>query len=301
MGVKVRTGQQATTRPISTIGRSAVRVREHAVVTTTAHQAPSSDTRGRKTRTRGSVQPMSSALYERERIEACRGAAIDDALSTPIIAVLVPVLGRPARVRPLVESFTAATSPQDARLYFVAQRSDTDELEAIAAIGYDPILVDDVDRSWARKINRGFTRTTESWLLLGADDLSFHAGWVDPVRDLLRTHAGVIGTNDLGNPHTISGATSTHPLVRRLYADICGTVDEVGKILHEGYDHNYPDTELARTAMARGMWVHRADCVIEHMHPAWGKAQDDATYRRGQERAAQDHDLFVARGHRFGW
>jgi hypothetical protein len=218
----------------------------------------------------------------------------------PLIAVIVPVLGRPARVRPLVESFTRATLPGDAVLVFVAQTSDVDEVAAIRACGQEPVLVGDVDRSWARKINRGYESTSAPWLLLGADDLEFRCGWVDTVRKMLRTHAGVIGTNDLGNEGTMKGTHSTHPLVRRAYADHCGTVDERGRVVHQGYDHNFPDTELVATAVKRGLYVHRVDCVIEHLHPAWGKGASDPIYALGQKHVQRDQALFLQRAARYG-
>jgi hypothetical protein len=217
------------------------------------------------------------------------------------IAVIVPVLSRPQRVLPLVSSFRAATAEADARIYFVAQHSDTAEVRAIRDAGLEPLLVDDGNRSWAKKINRGFEQTTEPWLLLGADDLRFHRGWVDRVRELLVSHPGVIGTNDLGNRMTAIGTHSTHPLVRRLYAKICGTADERAKVVHEGYDHNFPDTELGATARGRSLYVHRSDCIIEHLHPTWGKGKTDAVYSLGMRRWKQDQALYKHRGKQFGW
>jgi hypothetical protein len=229
-------------------------------------------------------------------------AVADQPLTFPLIAVIVPVLNRPQRVRPLVDSFRAATSEADARLYFVVQASDKAELAAIMEIGgMDILVVTDIDRSWAKKINRGYERTREPWLLLGADDLAFREGWVDVVRERLRVHPGVLGTNDLGNPNTISGSTSTHPLVRRLYADICGTVDARHAVLHEGYDHNYPDTELVETAKRRGLYLHAHDCVVEHLHPAWNKGTTDTTYLLGARRVREDSALFVSRGKQHGF
>lgn len=240
--------------------------------------------------------------------EGALRAALDHAIANDcrhiddcLVAVIVPVLSRPHRVAPLLESFRAATDPADAKLYFVAQRSDGAELEAIRAAGEEPILVDDDDRSWARKINRGYERTREPWLLLGADDLAFRSGWIDVVRTMLGSHAGVIGTNDLGNSATISGRHSTHPLVRRVYATHCGTVDERAKVVHEGYRHNFPDSELVATAMKRGLYLHRSDCIIEHLHPLWGKGQNDAVYALGQRDFARDQALFRERATRFGF
>jgi hypothetical protein len=237
----------------------------------------------------------SALLAELER------ACAEDRFEGVLVDVIVPVLSRPHRVAPLLGSFRAATEAGDARINFIAQRSDVAELEAIRAEGLEPILVDDCDRSWAKKINRGYEATSAPWILLGADDLSFHRGWVDVVRHQLRSHRGVIGTNDLGNRHTIEGTYSTHPLVRRLYARICGTVDERNKVVHEGYDHNFPDTELVITARNRGLYLHRTDCVIEHLHPFWGKSTNDPVYARGQAHVREDQALFVARGRRFGW
>jgi len=232
---------------------------------------------------------------------ALHEAVLRDVRTMPLVAVLVPVLGRPHRVRALVDSFSAATSPGDAALYFVAQSSDVEEVAAIRAAGLEPILVGDEDRSWARKINRAFERTSETWMLLAADDLRFHAGWVDSVRRLLSVHEGVIGTNDLGNPSTMQGLSSTHPLVRRKYAQVCGTADERNKVLHEGYDHNFADSELVNTAKRRGLYVHCFGCRVEHLHPAWGKGDWDPVYARGQSTYHQDGALFAARGRSHGW
>lgn len=226
---------------------------------------------------------------------------VDHEPTSPLVAVIVPVLSRPARVRPLVDSFRAATSPNDAHLYFVAQRSDAAELAALRAAGEEPMLVEDEDRSWAKKINRGYERTNEPWLLLAADDVDFRPGWFDAVRQQLHEHLGVIGTNDLGNGATMAGTHSTHPLVRRLYADICGTVDERRRVVHEGYDHNFADTELVATAKQRNLYVHAFDCIIEHLHPAWGKAESDPVYRLGRRRFRQDSALYDARRRAFGW
>lgn len=238
---------------------------------------------------------------ERQRKEALLIEVSKEVFDGPLVAVVVPVLARPHRVKPLLMSFRISTKAEDARLYFVAQSSDRAEVAAIRAEGMEPLLVEDCDRSWAKKINRGYERTTEPWLLLGADDLWFHPGWIDVVRTALRTHPGVIGTNDLGNRMTMIGTHSTHPLVRRLYAKICGTADERGKVVHEGYDHNFPDTELGATARGRGLYVHRTDCIIEHLHPNWGKGKQDHVYARGQSQIRQDNALYVRRGRQFGW
>ena len=207
------------------------------------------------------------------------------------IAVLAPVLRRPQNVRPLIDSLNESTD--DATLYFIANDDDVAELDEIRAAGGNVILCPDV--SWAKKINYGFKNTVEPWVLLGADDIRFRPGWVETVRNDLESFYGVIGTNDLGNINTMTGTTSTHPLVNRKYVIDLGTIDVRGDVVHAGYHHNYPDTELCETAKHRGMYKHRLDCCIEHFHPAWGKAVDDEVYLLGRARLHEDSLTFAGR------
>lgn len=217
------------------------------------------------------------------------------------MAVIVPVLARPHKVAPLLESLRATVTEDQARLYFVAQRSDHDEVKAIRDADANLILVGDEEQSWARKINRGYKETKEPWILLGADDIRFDPKWWSAIEDLMKSHLGVIGTNDLGHPGTIAGNHSTHPLVRRRYADVCGTVDSREKVVHDGYIHCFPDTELVATARRRRLYLHRVDCVIEHLHPAWNKGTPDRTYDFGQRHFERDRQVFIQRAARFGW
>lgn len=109
------------------------------------------------------------------------------------------------------------------------------------------------------------------------------------------TTVGVVGTNDLGNPRVIAGKTATHSLVTRAYVGEHGTVDEPGKVLHEGYQHNFCDTEFVETAKRRGAWAFAGDSVVEHLHPHWSKGDDDETYRRGQAGFEVDRRLHARR------
>lgn len=104
----------------------------------------------------------------------------------------------------------------------------------------------------------------------------------------------VVGTNDMGNSRVIAGNHSTHPLVHRDYL-ACGTVDEVGIVLHEGYQHQFADDEFVQTAKVRRVYAHAFDAFVEHLHPNWGKGRDDATYRRGQAGFSADKRLYDQR------
>lgn len=218
------------------------------------------------------------------------------------IAILVPVLGRAARLRPLVDSIAAATtapwhvrflcSPGDdqasLRAFHIAQE---DHRVSVRSVPWQPLAGD-----WAKKINLGYLETDEEFMLLGATDLRFHSGWdlaALQMADL--TGAGLIGTNDLGNGTVMRGRHSTHPLVRRSYIDEHGTIDEENKVVHEGYAHQWVDTELVQTAMARGEWAFAADSHVEHLHVFWGKSEMDATYEKALSTSRPDSRLFKRR------
>lgn len=214
------------------------------------------------------------------------------------VAVLIPVLGRPANAARVAESIRES----DARAtpLFLVSPGDDAELAAVEATG-EPFYVmkwpGGGNGDYARKMNYGFreARADFEWVFLGADDLVFYPGWFDAcLRRHAATYACVVGTNDLGNPRTIRGYHSTHTLVHRDYLE-CGTIDEDGKILHEGYDHQYVDDEFIQTAMFRRTYVHAHDARVEHLHPNWGKSVEDETYRRGAAHFDEDRSLFERR------
>lgn len=196
------------------------------------------------------------------------------------LVILVPVLRRPHRIVPVMESIEAAT-PEPHRTVFLANDDDHDELEALALAGAEVVRCSwpgGAKGDYARKVNLGYRSTTESLLFLGADDLHFHPHWLErAVARLGIPGVGVVGTNDIGNPRVIAGTTATHSLVTRSYVDEHGTVDGEG-VLHEGYPHEYVDTELVETAKVRKAWAFAEDSIVEHLHPHWGKAPTDELY-----------------------
>lgn len=218
-----------------------------------------------------------------------------------MIALIVPVLGRPDRAEVVSQSIRDATTV-DHRVVFVCSPDDRAEIDACEATGHT-VLVTPWRRGrgdWARKINLGYQHTDDPYLLLGADDLRFWPDWDTwAIRTAERTGAGVIGTNDLGNPRVKSGRLSTHPVVTRAYADEHGTIDGPGQVVTERYRHNFVDVELTETAMARNAWAFERRSIVEHLHPHWGKGDDDATYRLGEEGFQADAALFRQRS--VGW
>lgn len=149
---------------------------------------------------------------------------------------------------------------------------------------------------FARKTNYGISISDEEWVFAGADDLRFHPGWDAFALGLASaTRKRFIGTNDLHNPQVIRGRHSTHSLVKRSYIEEFGTIDENGKLYHEGYAHAWCDNEAVETAVAREEYVWARRAHVEHLHPNFKGAPNDATYDRGMDTFSVDRELLVAR------
>jgi hypothetical protein len=215
------------------------------------------------------------------------------------IAILIPVLGRPERAAPLVRSIRMSTDVPY-QIVFLCSPNDHDAISAysrevggVIVVGWEPGPGD-----FARKTNLGFAETTEPFVFCGATDLTFQPGWdVAALKVADETSAGVIGTWDGANPAVMHGKHSTHPLVRRSYAENLGcTIDGTGAIYSEAYDHQCVDNELIETAQSRGEWAFAAESRVLHHHPFYDRTMRiDATYKKALAHGKEDKILFMRR------
>lgn len=218
------------------------------------------------------------------------------------VAVIVPVLRRPHRVAPFLSSLSAAT-PEPHRIDFVATAGDSPMIAEILRLAEDDpaivlhVLAPNTTGDYARKINHAYRSSSAPFLFTAADDLEFHPGWLSAALAPFADPAiGVVGTQDLApTPRSQAGEHATHCMIRRRYADEFGTIDEPGKIFHEGYPHEFVDDELVETAKARGAWSFAADSVVEHLHPSWGKASRDALYNGQRRRMELGRRVYLRR------
>lgn len=213
------------------------------------------------------------------------------------LVVIVPMLGRARRVEPLLESIHGTC---EARVVFAVTEGDAAVIDVIDAAGEERMTHPPrTHGDYAIKINTGYRHTTEPHLFLAADDLRFHPGWYEAATAKLKGGIGVVGTNDLGNPRVMRGEHSTHCLVTRDYADRHGTIDGPGRVLFEGYVHEFVDDELVGTARKRGAWAFAADSHVEHLHPHWGKGDYDASYEAQTRRMNDSRPLYMRRKRRW--
>lgn len=211
------------------------------------------------------------------------------------LAILIPVLRRPRNIQPLVSSVRSCTTGQF-ELLFVVSPGDSQEIQELENQKESYIIMDasyENAGDYARKINRGFQSIEAEWYFLGADDLRFYPRWLESAMETYnQTGNCVIGTNDLGNPRVLKGEHSTHSLVLRDYVLRCGTIDEPGKILYEGYHHNFCDDELISTAKWRDAWAFSKESIVAHYHPNWKLAQRDEIYDLGMKSFHEDQKIY---------
>lgn len=208
------------------------------------------------------------------------------------LVILVPVLRRPHRVAPLLESIRVTCN---ARVLFLCTYGDDAQIDAVDDAGEECVIINHHPGDYARKILVGYLMTTEPHIFCGADDLLFHPGWYEAACAKLTEGIGVVGTNDLTNPRVMSGEHSTHSLMTREYIDQYGTIDQLYTPLHLGYWHEHVDDEAIGTAKFRKAWAFAEDSHVEHLHPMAGKAPMDEMYAAQDERMAQSAPIFQRR------
>lgn len=211
------------------------------------------------------------------------------------VDILVPVMRR-GMARPFMESVEASGAPWIGRLVSAcAHRDDEAVQREWLDAGAGVVLCDGT--TMPQKVNKGFRATHQAWVLFVGEDVRFHVGWHAAAMAAAQgDRYSVIGTNDLGHPKVLSGEHATHFLLRRSYGDeYGGGWGEPGVVMHEGYRHWFADDEIVRAAKTRNAWAPALDCVIEHLHPAWGKAAHDDVYALGAQAEAHDRALFEQR------
>jgi hypothetical protein len=219
-----------------------------------------------------------------------------------VIDVLLPVLGRPHRVAPLLENLALSTSVP-LRIRFLCSAGDRQEIAAVKSEvskrpDVDFMLLDHppAQGQYAKKINLGYRESEHPWLFLGADDIHFHQGWAEIALEAAGERFHVISFNDKMNYFVRQGLLATHSLIRRSYADDPGaSLEGPGSIYYEGYNHNFVDCELSVLARDRGVFRFVRAATIEHLHPLAKRAPMDDTYMVGLADFDVDRATFVER------
>ncbi len=216
-----------------------------------------------------------------------------------MIDILVPTLGRQKALQPLAANILNATPDGSFHVIFVADEADLETRQVLDKLCFPGGPWSQVieDGTYPHKTNAAYLAGSADLVLPTADDVVFHPGWLDAVLNALEDPSvQVVGTDDL-SPATADRTHATMPVLRRSYCESPGASwHEPGKVFHEGFHHQYAETEICALAQHRGVWTFAEDAVIEHRHPDWNSRPRDATDEKGNgQNTDADRNLFHRR------
>lgn len=215
------------------------------------------------------------------------------------VAIIVPVLGRPEHAEALTESLRVNTPKGTYKVIAVCENAE----DTAAWIPHANLTaLEESVHTFAEKVAWAYsTLVSEPYVLLVGSDVVFKPHWLESAMKVAdKTGAGLIATNDLGNPRVMAGRHATHPLISRRYIEEKGASwDGPGTIVHTGYRHCFVDDEWSVKAQTDGEFAFARRSEIEHRHPAWGKAESDWVYEKGMSSFQEDKALFLSRVRKF--
>lgn len=213
-----------------------------------------------------------------------------------VIDIVIPTFGRAGKLDDVAANIMATTPADSFEIVFVVDISDEDSVLIASSVHAPSRSVIISERGYPVASNRGYENSTADLVAIVNDDCLFHDNWFDALMEKIDPAYGVYGTNDL-SPLSVTRNNTTQPVVAHWYIDqFGGAWDEPGKLYHERYWHNFCETELWYLACQRERAIFVDNCVIEHIHPDWGKAELDETYRKhAKQNWNYDEELFRQR------
>lgn len=191
---------------------------------------------------------------------------------------------RPDKLMRALHSFFATTATYDVEIVVAA---DTPEVREIAQDCAHIVAWSDTPISAPLAWNLGASAATGDWIGLGADDLIFHDDWCEAIQPYLVPRWGMVGLNDDMDSYGRLG-WATHWLASRDFL-----VKHIGGVLVPPvYQHGFVDVEVSFIAQALDLFVYVPDAHVEHLHPAWRKAESDALYDEKEAVSGYDRATF---------
>lgn len=216
--------------------------------------------------------------------------------------VIVPTRGRPHSVLPIIEAWLDTEAYGYADLLFAVDRDDP-ELNAYLQHAHPEVAlfaVHTARRMMVPKLNRTAVKelAREPYYAVGFagdDHIPRTTGWAKRYHEELQD----LGTGIVYGDDLLQGEKLPTQWV--MTSDI---VHALGRMVPAGVEHLYCDNAILNLGQGAGCIRYLPDVVIEHMHPAVGKAPEDDGYRTvncdeqiQRDRAAYDawvrHDLLA--------
>lgn len=203
------------------------------------------------------------------------------------VSVVIPSRDRPERLRECIEQLQLV-SPE-VEIIVVADIGDK-KTAAVAESLKCKLVISDRPDGPVHCWNIGAAAASGEALVLGADDLKFHEGWMEAALNGLAklNFVGLVAFNDL-SPQ--AGKLATHYMISKNYA----ANDWGGVLAIPSYYQHFVDTEATVRSQRDKCFYYAEDSIVEHKHWLWKKADNDEVYQRGQESYAEGEETYNQR------
>jgi len=196
-------------------------------------------------------------------------------------SVIIPTRGRAQQVALCIDQLIRTTLSWSIEIIVVADEDDQQTLSLLPS-SINPVIV--ADDTPIAKWNIGLQHASGDYVVVGADDVWWYDRWLDEV---INFGGDFIGLNTL----EYNERHFTHFVMSRRYV----IEHNGGVVFYPGYKHLYADNEVNERAKRVGLHRFCSRAVVEHRHPAHGKAQIDMIYKRSERYGAEDKLLFESR------
>ncbi len=217
------------------------------------------------------------------------------------VAVIMPTLNRAGQLRRNAGDLLMQMPPDGVEVIvvFAVQRGDRHTLAVIsnfanmwADSGTSVIVaLREPGTTCVQGFNVGYERVrlAADWYVLGSDDQVYGDGWLEAALTVAdSTGAQVIGLND---GHTDIGKYAPHYMMHRDFIEqVMG-----GVMVPPVYQSWWFDREVCERAAALGLYAAAWRAQVDHMHPDWGTADMDDTYRGEWHKHDIDRDTYERR------
>lgn len=231
------------------------------------------------------------------------------------LVVIIPTRGRPGAVKEIIESFLESCR-EDTALIFAVDESDP-HLDDYSTAVRENLYIGGVDaegwRTWERRAHSGvwnvragvcvtpavnmvdalnktaayvlnpeiyMSETVKAIAFMGDDHRPRTLGWDSAYLEALRVKPGLVYGDDLYQGRKIPTQVAISATVVRA----------LGHMAPDVLTHLYVDDYWKALGTAAGCLTYLPDVVVEHLHPAAGKAAWDEGYRRVNDREMYERD-----------
>jgi hypothetical protein len=203
------------------------------------------------------------------------------------IIVICPSRGRPQKAKEGYEAFLSTKTRDDSKMVFVVDNDDDAFGEYVSEAMVPIVTYKHEGGGMGPPLNAAVADLAHHYDIVGfvGDDHRFRTkGWDEAIEQCLAQRPGFAFGNDLARNDIPTQVFVTSKVVLAL-----------GWMCLPGAKHLYLDNTWAELGGRAHCLSYLPNVVIEHVHPAYGKAQMDEGYVRVNSAEMYGHDAAVFR------